>query len=103
MARQILNRLKMEYIYFWARRLPACDELLPLMSRRMDGKLTWRQRLKLNLHIHICDWCKRYADQLLLIRQAMRQQESEVENNLVADEFLSTDARERMKRALDQS
>lgn len=103
MAQQLINRIKMEYIFFWARRLPACDELLPLMSKRMDGSLTWRESVKLRLHNHICDWCRRYARQLLLIREAMRKQQSHMEDSSLADSTLSTDARERLKRALDQS
>ncbi len=103
MAREILKRLKMEYIFFWARRTPPCDELLPLMSQRMDGKLTWRQRLSLFLHNHICEWCRRYANQLLLLRKAMQQQETHIDKTPIADASLSNDARERMKRALGEN
>lgn len=99
--KELFNRLKMEYIYWWARRLPACDELLPLMSQRMDGTLPFRKRLTLLLHNHICDWCRRYAQQLLLIRQAMKEREAHLKNHPISDESLSSAARDRLKRALN--
>ncbi|MCI0414183.1 hypothetical protein L0222_15475 [bacterium] len=92
-------RIKMAFIFWLARRLPACDEVLTLISESMDRKLPWRQRMTLLLHNQICVWCKRYANQLLILRQAMRSQENE--NALLANEILSPDARERMKRLLD--
>ena len=100
MARDLLNKIKMQYIFFVARRLPACDELLPLQSLNMDKKLSWRQRWTLILHNHICEVCKRYANQLLLIRQAMKQEERLMNSLPAAEAELSAGARERMKQAL---
>ena len=94
------KRVKTAYVYWWARRLPACDELLPLMSERLDRGLPWRKRLTLLLHNHICDWCRRYAEQLLLLRRAMKQQELHIQNPPISEESLSAASRERMKRAL---
>jgi hypothetical protein len=102
MASETWSRVKTAYIYWFARRLPACDEILTIISQRMDRKLPWRQRMKLLLHNHICVWCRNYAKQLLVVREAMRRQESQIENTPFADATLSPQARERMKRSLGQ-
>ena len=100
MASDLLKKIKMQYIFFVARRLPACDELLPLQSLKMDKQLSWRQRWTLLLHNHICEVCKRYANQLLLIRQAMKQEERLLNSSPATETGLSAGARERMKQAL---
>ncbi len=102
MTRKWWNKLKMEYIFWFARRLPPCNEILPLISQRMDRKLPWRRRVTLLLHNHICIWCKNYARQLLLIRETLQHQEAHPESAPLSESALPLDARDRMKRALGQ-
>ena len=102
MARENWNRLKRAYIYWLARRLPSCEELLPFMSQQMDTKLHWCRRLTLLLHNHICEWCRRYADQLLVLRETMRNRETRPENISGTDGFLTAEAKDRIKRSLRQ-
>jgi hypothetical protein len=91
-----VNRLKYAYVAFLARRLPTCEEIAPVISRNMDEQLSLPEKIKMILHNHICEWCKRYANQLLLLRQAAQK---EIENS----EFtLSQEARQRMKESLNE-
>jgi hypothetical protein len=99
MASKSWNKVKMGIIYWIARRLPACDEILPLISRQMDQPLPWRQRINVFMHNSICELCKRYANQLLTLRQAARKYAADPDAAL-ADTPLSFEARERMKRFL---
>lgn len=50
-----------------------CRHAHELISRRMDGALTRRQRLKLWLHLRACAMCSRVASQTEFMRKAMRQ------------------------------
>jgi hypothetical protein len=91
-----ISRLKFAYFSWMAKRLPPCKDILPLISQEMDSKLPFLQRIKVALHKDICEWCKRYADQLHLIQSAAKSQVAHTE------ESLSSDASERMKRALQK-
>jgi len=90
-----VSRWKFSYFSWLARKLPTCEEIAPLISRDLDTPLPVFEKIKMVLHKHICEWCRRYANQLLLIREAMRKEE-----NAHAGNALSSTARERMKRAL---
>ena len=93
---QPIQKMKQAYIFWLARRLPTCEQLLPLMSQAMDRKLSLRERFTLKLHNSFCEWCLRYANQIKLIREVLQEQA------FIADDegSLSNDVRERMKRIL---
>jgi hypothetical protein len=91
---QKVSKLKFAYFSWLARHLPTCEEITPLISRNLDGSLSFRDKVKMVLHKHICVWCRRYAEQLLLIRKALRKQDSQ------PDLTLSSEAREQIKRSL---
>lgn len=99
---QPIQNLKQAYIFWLARRLPTCEQLLPLMSQAMDRKLSLRERFVLNLHNSFCEWCLRYAKQIRLIREVMQRQSSTADVEGSAEVALSNDARERMKRMLTE-
>ena len=44
-----------------------CEEASFLISKRQETKLTWRENLKLNFHISVCDPCTRFAKQVVII------------------------------------
>lgn len=102
MASNFLNRLKLEAIFWLARRLPVCRELTPWMSERLDKPLPLGREIKLRLHIMICDWCKRYQEQLYALRQAV-QTMAEPKDSAPDQPRLSDEARERIKQALRNS
>lgn len=103
MASNLFKRLKLEAIFWLARRLPVCRELTPWMSERLDKPLPLAREIKLRLHIMICDFCKRYQEQLYALREAVRTMD-EPEAAAAPDQpRLSDDARERIKQAIRNS
>jgi len=88
-------------IGFLARNTPSCKKVTEIISESMEQKPTFRRRMEVRLHLLICKWCTRYRKQLLFIRNVLRRGPEKVGAN--APGGLSPEARERMKRALNQN
>lgn len=86
---------------FLLRRLPACDQLTPVMSDSLDRALPLHGRLILKLHLFVCMRCTRYLKQLKLMRATIRARSLKLLSEEPASNALSAEARERIKRALD--
>ncbi len=79
--------------------LPSCREVSHLTSQAMDESLPWRKRLGLRLHLMMCVWCRRNAEQLELMRIIARSKaHSEIEQVK-----LSSDAQKRIAESLQQN
>jgi len=96
-----VSRLKFAFFSWMARRLPSCREILPLISQNLDGPLPFGKKIKLVLHKYICEWCRRYEDQLILMRKMVQLKSADDRSS--SESPLSPEARERMKRSLNQS
>jgi hypothetical protein len=97
-----IDKIKMEATFWLARRLPPCTELLPVMSQSLERRLTVRERVVLRLHFLYCEYCRRYLKQLGFMREAARTGEVKIyEATTPSAPVLSTDARDRIKRALE--
>ena len=95
-------KLKMEGIFWLARRLPTCKDLAPWMSESLEQPLSRRRRIILQLHLMICAWCKRYNEQLRALRVISRRLAVEdAPDTPLSSVTLSPEARERLKRALE--
>ena len=78
-----------------------CKDATQLISRSMDASLPIVQRIRLRLHILICEWCARYERQLFLIRETLRHLDDAGDRpEGGAGETLSEDARERIGKSL---
>ncbi|HJU54930.1 MAG TPA: hypothetical protein VJ715_10170 [Pyrinomonadaceae bacterium] len=101
---KLFTRAKMEASFWLGRRLPTCEEVLPVLSESLERKLTLRERVMLRLHFLICVYCVRYLRQLRLMRGAVRARSEQMnqEDNTSAAPALSDEARERLKRALER-
>lgn len=88
-------------IGFLARNTPSCKEMTELISESMEKKLSFRRQIGVQLHFLICKWCARYRKQLLFIRNILRRDPEKVGTN--APGGLSPEARDRMKRVLNQN
>lgn len=51
----------------------SCDEATRLVSAGLDRELTAPARATLHLHLIGCTACKRFADQMQLLRRALRE------------------------------
>ena len=49
----------------------SCQEVSRLLSQGQDRSLSWRERVKLQLHLRVCTACTRFARQLAAMREAM--------------------------------
>ena len=78
-----------------------CKDATQLISRSMDTSLPVVKRIRLRLHLRICEWCARYERQLLLIRELLRRLDGPGDRpEGRAGETLSQDARERIRNSL---
>ncbi|HWT03734.1 MAG TPA: hypothetical protein VN256_26025 [Pyrinomonadaceae bacterium] len=99
-----LSRVKLEASFWLGRRLPTCEEVLPVLSQSLERKLTLRERVTLRLHFLICVYCLRYLKQLRLMRASVRARSEQIETGDSAPApALPEDARERLKRALERA
>jgi hypothetical protein len=95
------DKLKMKAIFWLARRLPPCTELLPIMSQSLERKWTVRERVVMRIHFLYCDFCLRYLKQLHLMRDAARLGGDKIYDPATpSSSQLSTEASARLKRAL---
>ncbi len=53
---------------WWQRHLPTCAQVTRLVSESMDRQISLAERVKVLAHFLVCVWCRRYRDQLHLIR-----------------------------------
>jgi len=77
---------------------PRCTDVTRLVSESMDRMLPVSTRIKLRLHLMICEGCAQYRRQLLALRDATRRSASEAHAQEGAQ--LSSTAKARLKEAL---
>jgi hypothetical protein len=77
---------------------PNCREAVRAQSEALDHPLPASKRFGLWAHLLICQWCRRYGQQVRFLAEAAREREE----TLVAGEpqALSRGARERIKERL---
>ena len=51
---------------------PTCKEIHRLASEGLDRDLTTVERLRMRLHLLVCEACTNFAGQMSLIRRAMQ-------------------------------
>jgi hypothetical protein len=89
--------------YWLLRRLPTCKQTASVISQSLERPLSLRERVTTKFHLWVCIWCVRYLEQLHFMRDTLRAHGAQVpDDGAPADDSLSLEARERMKRALSQ-
>ncbi|HET9522698.1 MAG TPA: hypothetical protein VFO90_00620 [Terrimicrobiaceae bacterium] len=88
-----------QVVKFIGRHTPKCPEVVRILSRGMDKKLSLKTRMFLQLHFLICRWCQRYSEHLRYLRKFGRHLPEEVSN--LDGITLPPGARDRIKRQLD--
>lgn len=58
-----------------------CKQASQLLSQSLDRQLSARERFALRLHLLICKYCKRFGEQIKLLRAAMKQLGERVEDD----------------------
>ena len=103
MALKAYDKIKHAVRWWLLRRLPACKQIVKVISESMERKLSLRERITVKLHLWICLWCVWYLEHLNLMRDTVRTKASQ-EPNLDSSSLppLSPEARERMKLRLSR-
>src|SRR6185369_2786140 len=78
--------------------MPTCREVTRLQSDALDRNLPFSKRVGLRFHLLVCRWCRRYGKQIRFLREAMHDHPEELCE--ASSQGLSSEARERLKRAL---
>jgi len=58
-----------------------CKEATQLISKSLDRQLTRRERFAVCLHLMMCKYCKRFSQQLLVMRAALNRMTKLIEND----------------------
>jgi len=52
-----------------------CQDISKKVSQSMDRTLPTHERMMIMFHLWMCKYCKRFKSQLLILRNAIRQEE----------------------------
>lgn len=78
-----------------------CKDVTQLISRSMDASLPIGKRIGVRIHLLMCQLCARYRQQLLLIRNTVRNFAETADAPVEPfGETLSEEARERIRKSL---
>ena len=78
-----------------------CREVTRLVSRSMQAKLSWPQRLRMRIHLLYCVWCRRYATQIQFLRKATGELANETDDSPKAK--LSPEAKHQIRARLQEA
>lgn len=56
--------------------MPTCKEIHRLTSEGLDRELSLVERLRMRMHLAVCEACTNFTGQMHLIRRAMQQMKS---------------------------
>ncbi len=75
----------------------SCHDISRLSSQSLDTRLPRFTRFRMSVHYLICKWCRRYRDQIALLRRAISRLGNDAPESGPA---LPPEARERIKKHL---
>ena len=78
----------------------SCRDTVRLVSESLERELAVSQRLAVRVHLCVCPPCARFRRQLLFLHRVTGRFEGDDRDG--AAPFLSPEARERIRRALQQ-
>lgn len=79
-----------------------CRDVSKLVTHSLDEPLTMRQRLRVRWHLFVCRYCRRFQKQVFWLHGVLRQKSESLIENETKDVCMSDDAKERLKKALEQ-
>jgi len=80
-----------------------CKEASFLASKKLDKKLTLKERIDFSLHTAMCGLCKRYAKEINALHQLMKKVGKKDAIVLSESTKLSPKSRERIKQEIDKA
>ena len=79
--------------------LITCKQASQLISQSLDHPLSWSEKVRLKLHLLICDACTRFKQQLDLLRVAVQRIRKTIEDDSTIQ--LPPEAKDRIKRKVE--
>lgn len=101
--RTIFEKIKLQIIFFIARRVRDCKNITPLFSKSLDKKLPLWTRFELKLHLFTCQACVRYIQQIKFLRETLQKHAEQIDEEILSDRKLSDAAKEKLKKALQST
>ena len=80
-----------------------CKQASFLASKKLDKKLTFRERIDFSLHTAMCTLCRHYAKEIEALHKLMQKVGKTEETVLSENEHLSEQSRERIKQEIDKA
>lgn len=80
-----------------------CKEASLLASKKLDKKLTFRERMHFYLHTAMCNLCRHYAKEIEALHQLIKKAGKNQEFVLTGKEQLSEQSRQRIKQEIDKA
>jgi Putative zinc-finger len=59
----------------------SCKQASQLISQSLDRQLSRRERFALRMHLWICKYCRRFSQQIKIIRVAITQHVNDIEHD----------------------
>jgi anti-sigma factor RsiW len=104
MKQSIFQKIRMQFVFWLARRLPDCKTITPTLGESLDRQLSTREKIEIRLHLFTCEACARYLKQVKFLREAVHLREKKLkEIEPLSSAKLSDDAKLRLKNALKSS
>ena len=77
--------------------MPSCEIVSHKISESMDHKLSLADRIRVQMHLMVCDLCARYRDQLFAVQNMIdRYYDEDTTQGSDSDPKLSEEARTRI-------
>ena len=80
-----------------------CRQVSRLVSRSMDEKLTWHERLAVRFHLFYCVWCRRYTSQIQFLSKAAKGLSADESHGAKLSEEAKAQMRQRLQQAQNES
>ena len=88
-------------VLIW-RNLPPCREIVKIITASLDGKVSWKDRILMKIHLLSCDPCVNFLKQLKFLRLAIDHHSHHAETASEQPQ-LTGEARDRIKQNLRTS
>ncbi|MBN4077937.1 zf-HC2 domain-containing protein [Nitrospina gracilis] len=78
-----------------------CKDVYPLISEEMDHSLSFSRRVRLKMHLAICNLCHVYSKQLQMLRNLARYLGKE-NSQVIENKTLSPDTKEKLQKYIKE-
>jgi hypothetical protein len=103
MRASLFERIKQAFIFWLARRLPDCKTITPKLSESIDQRPDLWMQLLIQLHMFTCGPCRTYLYQIKFISKVLHAAEDRLRSDHDQRVGLSTPAKERLKRSIQNA